>query len=116
KPDMGLLLADFLACWLLGIFFVALGVVASTFSENLTIGFVCGALLCLVFIGAEVVGDKLASANYFGAPVLQNLSATRHFTLMTKGMLTMEDLFYFAGGTVVVLYLNLVILSKRLWA
>ncbi|MGH7145913.1 MAG: ABC-2 transporter permease [Planctomycetota bacterium] len=116
SPDVGLMCADFLGCWLLGVFFVGLGIVASTFSENVTLGFVGGAFLCLVFLVVGLLPSYFSLSNSYTGSILQAFSANHHFDTMTKGMITLEDLFCFVGGTGLLLYLNLLILSKRLWA
>lgn len=116
SPDLGLIAANFLGAWLLGIFFVGLGIVASTFSENLTLGFVAGALLCLLFIVADLLPGYFSLNNTVTGSILNNLSAAHHFKTFAKGLITLDDSFYFVGGTVVLLYFNLMILGKRLWA
>lgn len=55
NPDIGLMLATYLGYWLVGVAFVAIGLLASMFSANATIAFILGVLGCagLVFAGGE---------------------------------------------------------------
>lgn len=53
NPDPGLMFATFVGYWLMGAQFIAVGVLASMLTSNLTVAFVFGALGCaaLVFSG-----------------------------------------------------------------
>jgi len=66
EPDMGLIFATYLGCWLMGALFVAVGMVGSMFTGNATVAFILGAVGCaaLVLAGAEpwssgIVGTML---------------------------------------------------------
>jgi ABC-2 type transport system permease protein len=53
SPDVGLMASTYLGYWLVGVAFVAIGLLASMFSANATVAFILGALGCsaLVFAG-----------------------------------------------------------------
>jgi ABC-2 type transport system permease protein len=55
EPDLGLMFSTYLGYWLLGVFFVAVGIAGSMFASNATVAFILGALGCsgLVFAGTE---------------------------------------------------------------
>lgn len=52
-PDRGLMVSTYLGYWLVGVSFVAIGLLASMFSQNATVAFILGAVGCagLVFAG-----------------------------------------------------------------
>lgn len=52
-PDVGLMVSTYLGYWLVGVAFVAIGLLASMFSANATVAFILGAVGCagLVFAG-----------------------------------------------------------------
>jgi hypothetical protein len=60
-PDLGLMVATYLGYWLVGVAFVAVGLLASMFSANATIAFILGALGCagLVFAGTAPWADGI---------------------------------------------------------
>jgi ABC-type transport system involved in multi-copper enzyme maturation permease subunit len=53
EPDVGLMVSTYLGYWLVGVAFVAIGLLASMFSVNATVAFILGAVGCagLVFAG-----------------------------------------------------------------
>lgn len=60
-PDLGLMFATYLGYWLVGVAFVAVGLLASMFSANATVAFILGALGCagLVFAGTAPWADGI---------------------------------------------------------
>ena len=52
-PDLGLMISTYLGYWMVGVAFVAIGLLASMFSSNATVAFILGAVGCagLVFAG-----------------------------------------------------------------
>lgn len=69
EPDPGLMLATYLGYWLMGALFVAVGLLASMLSANLTVAFVFGVLGCaaLVFAAAAPWASGLVACTLVGA-------------------------------------------------
>lgn len=112
RPDAGLIFANYYAYWLLGAALIAVGMVGSLLTDNLTVGFILGAVMCAVPVTIESV------ARTFGGwweGALMPLAATPHFELMTRGIVPVAGVVYFLVVAAVFLYLNLVLLGRRRW-
>ena len=66
EPDVGLMFSTFLGYWLMGTLFVAVGMIGSLLTTNVTVAFVLGVLGCAAFalaqsvaIGGGVIGVAL---------------------------------------------------------
>ena len=106
-PDWGVVAATYLGYWLAGLALLAVGMFASSLTQSATIAFVLGAILCSipVLIGQYFRG--FVGIERFGFD--WNL---RDFTL---GLIPLANVVYFLALTVFMLYLNLIVISKRHW-
>ena len=60
QPDLGVLFATYLGYWLMGVLLIAIGMVASLLSSNVTVAFILGALFCAVPIFLGELGDAMS--------------------------------------------------------
>ena len=113
SPDLGLLLATYAGYWLMGAALVAVGMLASQFTTNLTVAYILGALLCAVPVFIEHAG------NIVGGPlrrVLESLSFVEQFRDFSDGVVPISGVLYFLGFTAVMIYVNVAVLGRRHWA
>jgi len=75
--------------------YTAIGVFASTVSENQIVAFLIAVSLCFLFyIGFEGIADCISS------PVFEQLGMSYHFKSMSRGVLDTRDIIYFLSVTV----------------
>jgi ABC-2 type transport system permease protein len=94
NPEIPVMLAGYAGLLLLAFTLVAIGLFASSLTENQIIAAVTGlvAMLLLFIIAwpANAAGDVLG-------PVLEYLSVMEHFDTMVRGILSSSDLIYFTS-------------------
>ena len=107
-PDWGLLATTFFGYFVSGAALLSAGMFASVLTSSTTVAFVVGAVICAVpvFIG------KIATGNEF----VQQLSLSEQFREFGMGTVPLGGLLYFISLTVLMLYLNLIFISKRHWS
>ena len=115
RLDLGLFLGTYIGYWLIGLAMLAIGVIASFLTSNITIGFVQGVLLNMPLV-------FLASADaIFGGVGRQEVLAIKRWSIAQRfadfghGVLTLSGLAYFAMILVVMLYVSMVLIGRRHW-
>ena len=97
NPEVGVMLAGYLGLLLLALSFVAVGLFASSLTENQIIAAVTGlVMLLLLFViawPADSAGEPVAS-------ILRYVSVTEHFSEMVQGIIDTKSLIYFASMVV----------------
>jgi ABC-2 type transport system permease protein len=113
QPDFGILFATYLGYWVMGALLIAIGMVASLLSSNVTVAFILGALFCAapIFLGA--IGLPFNSSV---RRQIEDWSVPSQFQDFGTGVISLSGLFYFVAFTVAMLYLNMVLLGRRHWA
>lgn len=112
RVEWGPLVTGYLGLVLLGATFLAVGVFASSLTENQIVAAITTFGILLIF---WVIGW---SADYVGGPwgrVLSHLSLIEHFDSFAKGVLDTRDVLYYLNFTVVALFLTLRSLEARRW-
>lgn len=119
-PEPGTILSTYLAYWLAGAALLSAGMLASSLTNNTTVAFVLGVIFCGIPIAAQYIPDLLESfgkTNMAGArEALLALSLQQQLPDFSVGVVSLYGVLWFAGITVVMLYLNLVVISRRRWA
>jgi ABC-type transport system involved in multi-copper enzyme maturation permease subunit/ABC-type uncharacterized transport system involved in gliding motility auxiliary subunit len=127
RPDLGVLAATYLGYWLMGAMLIAVGMVASILSSNITVAFILGALFCAVPVfagGLGPVGQMLATiggpfaglAGVGGGRVAEAVSVPGQFRDFGAGVIPLAGVLYFVAMAAAMLFLNMVLLGRRHWA
>jgi len=111
-PDAGLFLSNYLGYWFVGIAMIAIGVVASFLTNNLTVAFILG----LAFNAPLVVADQAGSVMSPGlAKWVRPCSLAEQFTDFGRGIVSLSGVAYFLGIVAVCLYVAMVLIGRRHW-
>lgn len=112
SPDLGLMFGNYAGYWLLGAGLIAVGMLASLLTVNITIAFVLGALFCSFFVLLQRLTSLSSSAWLSSLPAL---GVVEYFNDYSRGIMSLSGLFYFVSLTGLMLYLNTVLLGRRHW-
>jgi ABC-2 type transport system permease protein len=113
SPDPGVIAATYVGYWLMGAMLLAVGMVASLLTANVTVAFILGALFCAVPVFAGMLGSPTGRGV---RRQLENLSVPAQFHDFGTGVIPWTGVFYFVSLTVFFLYVNMVLLGRRQWA
>lgn len=102
--DMGLVYGSYFGISFLVACYTAIGLFASTLTENQIVAFILGMLLCFIlYYGFEALSTLFADG---GTSVfVQNLGMSAHFESIALGVLDIKDLVYFCSLAVFFLFL-----------
>lgn len=111
-PDFGIIFSSYFGLFCLGLCFISVGFVMSSFTRNQLVAFVltfCLSFL-LFFLNSPLFLYILPS---FIVPFLTFLSLEFHFNMLIHGMISLQSCLYFLSFIVFFLYLNVVMLKLR---
>jgi ABC-2 type transport system permease protein len=111
KADSGVTLAGYLGLLLLGAGYVAIGVMASSLTENQIVAFIVGFLIIFVL---SLVDKVLLFVPRGLASVFEYLSAEFHFNNIARGVLDSRDIVYYASLIVLGLYFAARAVQRRI--
>lgn len=112
--DTGLFAANYFGYWFIGMAMLAVGMVASFLTHNLTVGFILGALFNapLAFAAmSDVIIDDNATARFINL-----FSVSEQFDNFGRGVLAISSITYFALLVFLGLYLCMVLIGRRHWS
>lgn len=111
--DTGLFFTNYIGYWFIGLAMIAIGMVASFLTNNLTVGFILGALfnapLAFAF-KSDTIADR------FYAREIKNLSFQERFDDFGRGVLSLSSMSYFLFVAAFGVYLCMVLIGKRHWS
>ncbi|MAT68503.1 MAG: ABC transporter permease [Planctomycetaceae bacterium] len=113
SPDPGLFFSTYVGYWFIGIAMIAIGMVASFLTSNLTVGFILGTLfnLPLALFG---VADWFIKDPALAQKVRQ-WSALEQFHDFERGVISIGGISYFVLLAAVMLYICMVLIGRRHW-
>ena len=113
NPDPGLFASTYIGYWFIGSAMIAIGMVASFLTDNLTVGFILGTLfnLPLALFG---VADWFIK-NPTAAQTIRRWGALEQFRDFERGVVSLGGATYFVMLAIVMIYLSMVLIGRRHW-
>ena len=115
-PDNGVIFASYVGSLFMAGAFLAIGSCISALTKNQVIAFIISATVCFLFTMAglelELNFFRLWTPDLF-VDTIASLSFLTHFTSVTKGVIELRDIIYFASMIAVWLFANVVVVDLR---
>jgi ABC-2 type transport system permease protein len=113
--DSGAIIGSYVGLLFLAMTYTALGIMASSFTENQIIAFMISLFLSLFFFEGF---QYISSINQWGrfAVVLSEMGFRSHFMSLSKGVIDTRDVIYFISMTGMFLLLAKMKLNSRKWS
>ncbi len=115
-PDNGAILAGYLGSWLMAGGFLAIGACMSALTRNQVVAFILSVVVCFGFLlsGLPMVMNLFTGwAPQVVLDGIASLSFLSHFADISKGVIDLRDLVYFALVTGFWLLVNMIVLELR---
>ena len=111
--DVGASIGSYMGLVLLGAVFTAVGICASSYTNNTVLAFIAGAFVCfLLFNGFDAI-SKLPAFKAGPDYYIEMLGINFHYRSISRGVLDTRDLLYFGGIVVLFLFITQRNLVKR---
>lgn len=111
-PDPGLFWCTYFGYWLLGLAMLAVGMVASFLTDNLTIAYILGAIFNMPLVFAAHAD---AVMGHQWARILRFWSYEEQLRDFTRGIFSISGVLYFLTIVVAMIYLSMVLIGRRHW-
>jgi ABC-2 type transport system permease protein len=111
-PDPYSILSGYIGIWLEGAFFIAIGLLTSSWTRNQIIAAMTSYLI-LFFLYFSITFTKYFTG--FAESFLIQLSTRTHLENFAIGMITASDVIYYLAGIILCLVLTRLSIDHRLW-
>ncbi len=111
--DLGLFLSTYFGYWLVGMAMLAVGMVASFLTSNLTVGFILGAVFNAPFAFAATADVIVPSESI--AQMVSRWSYSAQMSDAVRGVIDLAPVTFFVMLIVLGLYLSVVLIGRRHW-
>lgn len=112
--DSGAIWGSYVGLLFLGASFAAIGIFASSLTDNQIVAFIAGAgIAAFVYLGFELI----YSLSFFGKADLfiKSLGISSHYASMSRGVIDTRDIIYFLSVIAFFILLTHFILGRRKW-
>ena len=116
SPDNGVIFAAYIGSLLMAGGFLAIGACISATTKNQVIAFIISVVICFAFLlsGFSIVLDFFRGwAPQYVVDAISSLSFLTHFSSISKGVIDLRDIIYFASLIGFWLYANAVVIEMK---
>ena len=113
QPDHFLFLGTYFGYWMVGLAMLAMGMVASFLTGNLTVAFILGVAFNAPLVFLNVV-DVVAKQSTW-ASTAKGWSIGEEMNDFSRGVISLSSIVYFLMIALVMLYLCMVLIGRRHW-
>ncbi|MFK7735869.1 MAG: Gldg family protein [Pirellulaceae bacterium] len=114
QVDTGLFVANYLGYWFIGLAMLAIGMIASFLTYNLTVGFILGALFNAPLAFASMADVIIPSTEW--ANFVSMFSLTKQFDNFGRGVISIAPIAFFTLLLSFGLYMCMVLIGRRHWS
>jgi len=104
--DIGATIGSYFGLILLGAVYTAVGICASSFTNNTVVAFIAGAFVCFILFNGFDAISKLpvfkAGADYY----IEQLGINAHYRSISRGVIDLRDMIYFIGIILLFLFIT----------
>lgn len=111
--DIGLIFTTYLGYWFVGLAMIAIGMIASFLTGNLTVGFILGALFNAPLAFASLA-DSVSPSKRF-AEWVKDSGIARPFDDFGRGVISSSSIIYFLLVAAAALYVCMILIGRRHW-
>jgi ABC-2 type transport system permease protein len=112
--DTGLFAANYFGYWFIGMAMLAIGMIASFLTSNLTVGFILGALFNAPLAFASMADVVIQNGTV--ARFVRNFSIREQFDSFGRGVVSISAVAFFVLVVAFGLYLCMVLIGRRHWS
>ena len=112
-PDIGLFLGTYFGYWMVGLAMLAIGMVASFLTGNLTVAFILGVAFNAPLVFLNAVDSVVRGSDW--AATAKGWSIGEQMTDFGRGVISLSSIVYFLMIAVVMLYVCMVLIGRRHW-
>lgn len=117
RPDLGGIAGGYTGAFLMGAFFLSIGIFISGFCRDQIVAFICTLMICfgLFLLGTEFFATSLDGwIPGLGSFFRFFLGAEPHYQSFARGVVDIRDALYFISGAIIFLTLNVFWLEGRM--
>jgi ABC-2 type transport system permease protein len=111
--DTGLFFTTYFGYWLMGLAMLAIGMVASFLTNNLTVSFILGLLLNSILVATQYADTFVPTAA--AARQVYHWSFASQFDDFGRGVISLSSTVFFVLIVVLGVYLSMVLIGRRHW-